>query len=456
MTNITLTVVPVLLGFVETLEDIFKAIFVSPFQAMFSAVLNAALSLCKELFMAWFGRTLYGAWIAILKFDWILEQIYDIFSGVVGVYVKEGSTWRVTSGHANVIEDQSFLDVLFNRNVIQNAYWQLMIASFVLCFLFTIIAVIRSMGDSIAENKRPVTHVLRMTFKTCITFLLVPMAVLLVIKLSSVTVAVIANTAGSEDMKLCDSLYVAGVGDEFKSSAYKERYSRGRMFQHYSSIEAVNYRNINYFIAYLSSGFCVIVLSACIIQSILRIMVILLLFILSPFFVSTMPLDDGERFRRWVKMFMAFSLACFGPIIAMRIYLAIIPLVGTSDGAITLYKISGSLGGGKSFFNWTGDGLTGLIHDAFKAASNFIMRMVIVMGGAFATWRSQYVIMQIVDPSTVQLMKRGELIMVYAKKGASAAANYITAGAASLAKGAAGAMQGGGSGGEGGGGKFNG
>ena len=456
MDPVTLDIVPVILSFSSQMKDLFKLVFLGPYEIVQKQVLGAIQEMVAQIFYAWYYRKLYFIWTALLKFIWILEQIFDIFAGVVGVYVREANgSWRVTSGHEHVVDDQSFLDVLFNGNAVQVAYWWIMLGAFALCFLFTIFAVIRSMGDSIGENRRPVSVVLRLTFKACLTFVIVPFACLVVIKLASVTTAVIAFAGEDGNMRLCDSLYVAGVGEEFKSSAYKTLYASGRRFADMNSIQAVNYQKINYLMAFVSTVFCAIVMCACILQAIFRIIMMLLLFVLSPYFVSTMPMDDGEKFRRWQQMFVGFAVACFGPLIVMRVYLAVIPLVASSDSPITIYNIASSSGSGLSFWEWDGKSVSSLMPYAFQRATEFIFRQILVLGGAFAAWRSQYLILEVIDPSVVQLMRRSEIIMTLsinaAKKGLSAATGGASDVAEQAAKTANSATGGGNSGSDGGG-----
>ena len=52
-----------------------------------------------------------------------------------------------------------------------------------------------------------------------------------------------------------------------------------------------------------------------------------MLFIASPIFVSTMPLDDGEKFKAWQDMFVAKIFSGFGSVIAMELYMLLCPVV---------------------------------------------------------------------------------------------------------------------------------
>ncbi len=452
MNPVGLSVIPVILSFSDLLKDLLKFIFVNPFSVMFNGVLSQFKSYVLELFFAWFYRKVYFCWTACLKFVWLLEQIFDIFAGVVGVYRKVGGRFVETSGHKDILQDQSFLDVLFCDNAVQNVYWWLMLSAFALCFLVTIIAVLRSMGDSIGENKRPVTAVLRMAFKASLTFLLIPMACLLLLKLSSVTTAVLIE-AGQNDVRCTDALYSLGVGDQFKSDWDRDVYSKGRRGLERDAIYHVKYTKMNYLIAFFTTFFMIIVLCGCILQTVMRIMVLLILFVASPYFVCTMPMDDGAKFNRWKSMFLGYALAAFGPVLVMRIYIAILPSIAVSGGSISFFKYSfkPTLKGAVSFWEWDGKSMATLVADAYHRALEFIIRLFMLIGGAYAAWRSQYTIMEIIDPSTVRLMKRGEVVMQMVKQAAKSGASYVSGGASKAGEAALKAASSGGGGGSGGG-----
>lgn len=443
MSCVSLSIVPVLLSYADQMIEVLKEFFTNPFGLMFGGVLAEIQVYLIDLFWAWVFRKYFKIWIAILKFIWIMEQVFDIFAGVTGVYKLQGGKYVKTSGNSNILEDQSFLDVLFNDNVVQNAYAYIMVSAFVLCFLFTIFAVIRSMGDSIAENKRPVTAVMRHAFQAGITFLLVPMACLMLLKLSSVTTYVVIQ-AGEEDTRVCDALYSMGVGDEFKSEYARDYFSGGRHFLESNAIDHVNYKKMNYLIAYISSLFMVVVMTACILQSVLRIMVLLVLFVVSPYFVATIPFDEGAKFNKWKKIFVGYVIAAFGPMLTMRIYLAIVPALCVGTGSITLWPLNHSYTSINelSYWSWDGETMASLAEDAYHLAVLYVMKLILLIGGAFAAWRSQYMMIQIVDRQAVGLLKRGEIIMALIKNTASKGAKAGKAAASGGASLAAGGLSG--------------
>ena len=358
---------------------------------------------------------IYVVWIYLLDFLWLLERIFDIFAGTTDIYLRDAK--------GVVSEDVDFVTAVFTGSQVQNAYWYFMLASVAICFLFTVFSIIRSMGDSLGEMRRPVTSVLRSASKAMVTFLLIPMSCLGMIKAATaITRAVLkAGTAG--DTRICDTVFVLGVGDQFKSEEAKLLCSEGRYFTNaLKSMACVNFRSINYIYAYVLTIFMIVVLMTVIMQAVMRIIVLATLFVVSPFFVSTIPLDDGEKFKGWTRLFTSFAVGTFGPIFVMRIFTVVLAMIGP--------------GGGISFGT------------NVNAITNWILRMLIVMGGTFAAWRSQYIMLDLISPEASQLLQRSHFIQKAAKEVASkaveAGAAYATGGASMAGKAAAGGGGGGG------------
>ena len=95
-----------------------------------------------------------------------------------------------------------------------------------------------------------------------------------------------------------------------------------------------------------------------------RIFDIILLYIVSPASVSTIPLDDGGRFKIWREMLISKILGAYGIILSMNIFFLIVPQVANI-----------------SFFG-----------NAFKDG---VVQLLFVLGGAFAITKANMVIAQL-------------------------------------------------------------
>ena len=62
-----------------------------------------------------------------------------------------------------------------------------------------------------------------------------------------------------------------------------------------------------------------------------RIFNIMLLYIVAPPFIATMPLDDGGKFKQWTTAFVIQALGIFGTFISVRLLVMFIPIIMSSD-----------------------------------------------------------------------------------------------------------------------------
>ena len=84
---------------------------------------------------------------------------------------------------------------------------------------------------------------------------------------------------------------------------------------------------IDYLLGFSASIFMIIMLAGVLIQFIRRLLELVLLYLVAPFFVATIPLDRGDMFKRWREMFIAKFLAGFGVIYALKIFMLLLPLI---------------------------------------------------------------------------------------------------------------------------------
>jgi len=100
-----------------------------------------------------------------------------------------------------------------------------------------------------------------------------------------------------------------------------------------------------------------------------RIFEVVVLYVVSPFFVSAIPLDDGKRFGGWRDQFISRLLAGFGSIFMLRIFIMMLPTIWSPD--LTLSS------------NTTADTL---------------MKLFFMAGGIFTIWKSHTLISQVINP----------------------------------------------------------
>ena len=144
---------------------------------------------------------------------------------------------------------------------------------------------------------------------------------------------------------------------------------------------------MDYLVGYISCITFILILAICIFTFIVRIFNILLLYITAPLFVSTMPLDDGSKWTSWVQAFVIQLFSGFGLVIAMRLYLIIIPIVISSD--LVFFAGSGTA----------------------NAILNHMAQLLMVLGGAWAVLQAGGVITGILagNPGMAAIQQEGRM-----------------------------------------------
>ncbi len=363
--------VPVSLGILDGIQKVLQWVFNEIFVPVLKDVFNIVFYMIGDLLGDLFGELLLKAWVALLKLVNFLEDIFNIFSGYTKVMVD------------NVDNNQTILEYLFTLPAIQRAMLMITAISFVLAVLTTGIAVVQSMGDSIGENKRPISTVLREALKTAITFMLIPFACLFAVRMVTEILVQIhtALSLGGSDATLGDTIFYTIAQSEWKKSGY-EMFSHGRNFQQIKEVQNYfNYKKFDFLIAIIVTLFLMVIMVTTIVQFIQRLFMLLILYVISPIFAAWMPLDGGKSFKQWKDSFVAFMISAFSPIVAMRLYMATLPVLMSSDMKFP------------------------------PEVQPMLMKLLLVLGGSFAIYTSRNMLVKLYNPSLGEQLDANSFLM---------------------------------------------
>jgi hypothetical protein len=162
---------------------------------------------------------------------------------------------------------------------------------------------------------------------------------------------------------LVTSGYYAYIGEESERSIVELKFITGEL--NYNNLDDVKQyyeiRNLDFFVGLVGGLVILVMFVMSAISFIQRIFDIILLYIVSPISISTIPTDDGQRFKQWKEMLIGKVLGAYGIILSMNLFFIVIPQV--------LQIV---------FFN-----------SAFK---NGIVKILFLIGGAFAVTKANIVI----------------------------------------------------------------
>lgn len=336
-------------GFVSgLLMDVFSWIFKEILAPLLMPVLEEALDFFIKRWLEIYSNHLYLLFSGLLKLIDYLETAFDVFIGLRDVTYTEPGGAVVTG---------TLVEVLTQQKTVSTVFWVITLGALGIAMILTIYATAKSAFDLDFENKKPVSKVLTAMMKTFIQFFTVPFFVYFMLKLSAVilrgvtNVMNFGNTTSLGRIVFMIASLNAAKNDQFNvgsatalniqfgtSRADTVRYpfytligGNGVTVKDYGNIKQVteefNLASFDYIIGFIAAVFLLFTIGVCLIIFVQRIFELMLLYLVSPYFVSMIPIDDGERFGRWRDLFIGKCFTGFGSVIGMRLFLMVCPMI---------------------------------------------------------------------------------------------------------------------------------
>lgn len=312
-------------------------------------------------------------------FGWFYDLMYTLQKSICYILDFIRVIFTKLSGIDTVTvsgKQEDLLSHFLLSEGVRNAFLGVFLVGVILLFVFVIIAILKSEAAD-PQHKKTKGQILTKALQSFVIFLLIPFLLLAGIMLTNV-IMIAVNSAmsgamidGNSNTLIGGQILVTSGHDAFKgidsSRAEIERmFITGQL--DYNNINVVkNYFNLadmNFFVG-IAGGLVILVMfvmSA--IMFVQRIFDVILLYIISPASISTIPLDDGGRFRIWREMLVSKVLGAYGIILSMNLFFLIIPQVSQI-----------------TFFG-----------DSFKDG---IVQLLFVLGGAFAITKANMIISQL-------------------------------------------------------------
>lgn len=267
-------------------------------------------------------------------------------------------------------EQGDLLSNLLESDIIKRVFLTIFIIGFILLIMFTIIAIIKSNY----QEKQNWKTVLSKTGQAFMIMLLIPFTVLVGVMLTNTIMSSINQAMqvypssgqgtiggqflitigydayiGNENQPVIEAMFASGELNYAKLSVVKKYY---------------DITELNYVIGLLGSLVMLVMFVISAITFVQRIFDIVLLYIISPISISTIPLDEGNRFKVWKDMLISKILSAYGIILVMNLFFLIIPQV---------YQIK--------FFD--------------NSFQNGVVYILFLIGGSFAVTKASRVISQL-------------------------------------------------------------
>ncbi len=389
----------VYLKWYDFLYDIVYGWFIEP---VWNLIKKAFLWL-MELFNEWvlqplIEKVLKPLWIQIIDtiayyicklIYWIMAQLFRLVDAVEEMFNVFSGTGLVTYKG----EEMPLLSAFMSFDPIKKVFWYINFMAFMLTFLFAVYAVVKSTLDFDFENRRPVSRVINSLIKSLISLWTIQFFVYFMLELASVILTGL-NTAvqramgGAGETSMGRTLFVISSMNAAKETALNMNGSRavevgpldpvrkafyqttgGNSYTDLSAVDAkFNFAKFDFLIGFAMAVFVLFIMLICMVIFIQRIFDLMLLYVVSPLFVSTIPLDDGEKFSKWRELFIGKCFTGYGMVINMRLYLMVAPLV---------------MGSSVSF--------------STSPETNFLAKALFLAGGVWAVYKSGNMITGIIS-----------------------------------------------------------
>lgn len=346
------------------LENLMKSLMENTLAKALTDLITSMWTKFTDWLWYQFCLCLYKMLRGLLNLLRLIEQMFNIFAGTDAIYYTENGRKQ----------SATLIDYLMSGTVITKVLIYITILGAMLGFIFAIISTARSIADTAVGGERyPLSKVLRSGLKAAIGFAWIPFFCLLVQKLAAAVLTGIINAmnlsqvGGSANQTLVDQIFLSVSQEALKTGAdtvINERY----FYQSQELVEKyMDITKIHYGLGFIVCLPMLFILLASSLQYIRRIYDLLVLYIISPLFTSTIALDDGQTFKKWRELFVGKYFASFAAIITMRIYLLIIPTI-TNENELVVSQ------------DWL---------------QRFLFNGVILIGGAWAVYRGQEFLMQL-------------------------------------------------------------
>lgn len=315
--------------------------------------------------------------------NWIFELLYSLQKTICYVIDFVREIFYKLAGIETVNIDGKQTDLLSHfilSDTVKNIFFAIFLIAIVLLVVFVLIAIIRS-EYAYGENKKSKGQILGKAFQSFAIFLMVPFILVAGIALTNTVMSAInmsmnpyfATTGGTTSIGgqiLVTSGQYAYIGETAARSEIERMFLTGELNYFDMSVvtQYYNLRNLDFLIGIFGSIVIMVMFVMSAVTFIQRIFDIVLLYIVSPISVSTIPVDDGNRFKIWRDMTISKVLGAYGIILSMNLFFIIIPQVSS----ITFFA------------------------DAFK---NGIVKILFLIGGAFAVTKANLVIAQLTGSS---------------------------------------------------------
>ena len=270
--------------------------------------------------------------LCLQLFLWLLQLIdglMEIFSAIAGV-----TNVRVNGQSVNIIE------YLAGNSTVGTIFWCIFILAVGLTCIFTIVGLVKNM----IANNRNVSSIVGKFFLALLGTMAMLAVVFLGILIANSLLQLLARIFQlGNSTKLSNALFNACVGNWINGYNINKinvtSLSVSDIFGGYNAAlfgvwptswkcnGMVNPNTFMYLPALISSIALGIALIIAVLNLAKRVYEIIYLYFCMPVSMSTLPLDDGARFKNWREQFVTKIILAYGAVLSVNVFVLLLPLI---------------------------------------------------------------------------------------------------------------------------------
>ena len=268
--------------------------------------------------------------LCLLLFLWLLKlvdglmEIFSAISGITDVTYKG--------------EKVNIIEFLAGDSTVNTIFWCIFILAIGLTCIFTIAALIKNMINS----QRNVSTIVGKFFLALLgTMAMLTVLFLIILISNSLLVLVSQIFQIGNTTKLSSALFNACAGDWINGYSVSEfdvsklgvkeifgDYTTGFVFpDSWKYNGMVNPDNFLYLPSLIAGIALAIALVVAILNLAKRVYEIIFMYFVMPMSMSTLPLDDGARFKTWRETFITKIVIAYGTVFSVNIFILLLPLI---------------------------------------------------------------------------------------------------------------------------------
>lgn len=310
------------------------------------------------------GSLIYPLFSVVFSLMDLLQVIFGAFAGVNTINY-DGTP--ITSGNTGLETDTGIVYYLLTSDLVQNMFWSMVILAIVLLLIFTTMTFLRNIYSAQPKNWKVIVG---NAIKGLANFIIVPVLSLLGVWLGNIVLqAVNGATSTGDAITLSRQLFITSAynanrtrietgvlssteieeiqvfcdqyGVTYDSSSTDREYWAGKVDEVFTSGVSLaswsfvnawyDLMSINYLVLAVGGIYILYVLGSISFGMVRRLLLLLVLFIISPIVCSLYPHDEGAAVKSWRGKFVQQVLSAYSAVAGMNLFFALTPLMQNID-----------------------------------------------------------------------------------------------------------------------------